>query len=482
MEIFEKIEKALQSEQADKILDFGGFHIQDKVKTHSQQGMVLIAKNKIRKTFAIKFYRPTDKDPKILKEGVENFIREVTILASLNHKNIVNVYTGGKAKWVEKENLWIINEGFDKKHFGNTDEALFYIMDFIKGNDISSVFPDPLKQNSKNPKFKQIPIYEQLKLFEDMISQLSKAINYYHSKKITHKDIKSDNIRFSTEDSTFIIVDFGFARHFTSPQDLSTITRTENLDIESIKAKNYELNDMGQFSEMLLRILPSFEGEYGINRYQEIKSAIEKGKDPKLDHRYKNMQEFYNSVRQYFLTESGWKFELKLDAFLAPNRFGKFDSKLRIPVSGSVLLSKEIRAIIDTPQFQRLRGVRQLGPTIFVFPGANHTRFEHSLGAYFLALKYLEKLLSIPNFKSICEPIEDSIKLFTLSALLHDIGHYPYSHWIEEIEKFPNGMKLPTHEERAQEIICSGTIGEILHDEWRVDPKTLFRNYCEQAY
>ena len=107
---------------------------------------------------------------------------------------------------------------------------------------------------------------------------------------------------------------------------------------------------------------------------------------------------------------------------------------------GSILLNKEIRDVIDTEEFQRLRGVRQLGPTLFVFPGANHTRFEHSLGTYHLSLRYLERLLDLPDFRKSEKSMAKGIKFIVLAALLHDIGHYPYSHWIEEIDVFPNSV------------------------------------------
>ncbi len=162
------------------------------------------------------------------------------------------------------------------------------------------------------------------------------------------------------------------------------------------------------------------------------------------------------------------KFQLRLGEYLTPG-FSRFDSKLRIPVSGSILLSKEIKRIIDTPEFQRLRGIRQLGPTIFVFPGANHTRFEHSLGTYFLALRYLDRLTMCKNFPKLAQPLHESIRLVVLSALLHDIGHYPYSHWIEEI-KFPRGITFPDHEHRAREILCQGKLKNYIEREWQLSP------------
>ncbi len=165
-----------------------------------------------------------------------------------------------------------------------------------------------------------------------------------------------------------------------------------------------------------------------------------------------------------------WKLNLNIGNYLTPNDFGKFESLLRIPVSGSVLLTKEVRKIIDTPQFQRLKGVRQLGPTYHVFPGANHTRFEHSLGVYHLALKYLENLSRLNNFNEICKPIDETIKIITLSALLHDIGHYPYSHWIEELNLEELGFKnFKKHEDRAADIIKECKISQYIEDEWKVE-------------
>lgn len=138
------------------------------------------------------------------------------------------------------------------------------------------------------------------------------------------------------------------------------------------------------------------------------------------------------------------------------------------------MIPDAIRSIIDTPEFQRLRGTKQLGPTSFVFPGANHTRFEHSLGTYDLSLKYLGSLVNLPCFREICEPIDESIKYIVLSALLHDIGHYTFSHWIEEIGRLPN-INISKHELRAKEVISTSAIKEMIENQWEVDAGCVFR-------
>jgi len=469
MSIINQIIQACESDKTNPILEFGGFSIEKKLGS-GQQGIVLKIKNVIKKQFALKFYQPTDKNASILNESILRFIKEVNTLAELNHKNIVKIYTGGFASWNDTNKIWTVTEGFNNPKLKSIEENEFYyyIMDYIEGYDLAHIYPELGKPDEKNNKL--FTISEKIEKFETLIQQVSEAMIYYHGKEIAHKDIKPENIRFSIEDSTFIIVDYGFAHHNTSPQNDEVIPRVKYTDYISIQNKNFDKNDMFQFCTLLSILLPSFKNEYPANKYYGLETSIKKGTDSDLNKRYEDMKEFFNTIKQYFLIESGWKFQLKLDEYMTSGGFGRFDSKLRIPVNGSILLSKEIRKIIDTPEFQRLRGVRQLGPTMFVFPGANHTRFEHSLGVYALSLRYLEKLLTLPEFREKFEPIGESIKLVVLSSLLHDIGHYPYSHWIEEIDEFPSGIKkLPRHEKRALNILQSGEIKSVIEDEWGVN-------------
>lgn len=146
-----------------------------------------------------------------------------------------------------------------------------------------------------------------------------------------------------------------------------------------------------------------------------------------------------------------------------------FDASIRIPVSGTIPFAAEVKRIIETPLFQRLRGVRQLGPTHFVYPGALHTRFEHSLGTYALSLRYVEAMLRQKEFCRFAEHPVDMARVLIASALLHDIGHYPFSHLIEEIGPLPH--LIPNkHEDRAQTLILDSEIGAILKRHWEIDP------------
>ncbi|CAM6092315.1 unnamed protein product [Calypogeia fissa] len=106
---------------------------------------------------------------------------------------------------------------------------------------------------------------------------------------------------------------------------------------------------------------------------------------------------------------------------------------------------------VDTEQFQRLRDVRQLGLCHFVFPGAVHTRFEHSLGTYYLADQAINRL---KNFQGDELGIDRSdIKTVRLAGLLHDIGHGPFSHVFDNfLPKILPGVKW-SHEQMSADMI-----------------------------
>ncbi len=97
--------------------------------------------------------------------------------------------------------------------------------------------------------------------------------------------------------------------------------------------------------------------------------------------------------------------------------------EIRDPIHGFIFREPHEQEIIDTPIFQRLRRLKQLALAILVYPGAVHTRFDHSLGAYYLAQKVSARLLKSASEK----------RLVRLAALLHDIGHGPFSHVSEDI-------------------------------------------------
>src|SRR6185369_10845328 len=90
--------------------------------------------------------------------------------------------------------------------------------------------------------------------------------------------------------------------------------------------------------------------------------------------------------------------------------------------------------IVDTPDFQRLRGLRQLGPASMVYPTANHTRFEHSLGTLAVADRIISTINDRSNkYKQESGRVSDEQRaLARLYALLHDVTHVPFGHTVED--------------------------------------------------
>ena len=111
-------------------------------------------------------------------------------------------------------------------------------------------------------------------------------------------------------------------------------------------------------------------------------------------------------------------------------------------IHGNIVIDDIAKRIIDTEEFQRLRNIKQLGCCNFVFPGAVHTRFEHSIGVYHLAKKYID-LLNVNNQYFTKRERE----CISIAGLIHDIGHGPYSHLFDDL--FPEDKN---HEYRSGEL------------------------------
>lgn len=138
---------------------------------------------------------------------------------------------------------------------------------------------------------------------------------------------------------------------------------------------------------------------------------------------------------------------------------------LRDPLWNNIRLDPLALSLLETPVVQRLRYVRQLGLAFLVYPGATHSRFEHALGAWHLAgvaLRLLDERGALDGIGA-----RDQ-QLIRAAALLHDVGHYPFSHALEEIG-------VTDHEEVARPLVTQGAVGAVLRQALGDDaPDTVF--------
>jgi hypothetical protein len=122
-------------------------------------------------------------------------------------------------------------------------------------------------------------------------------------------------------------------------------------------------------------------------------------------------------------------------------------------------------ALIGSAPFLRLQDVKQLGFVYRIWPGAVHTRYEHSLGVYYLALRALRALLARGAAGGLVNASATDLRAILAAALLHDIGHYPFSHAIEEL-----GHPIISHEKVGRSIIERSPVAEVLERDCGVSP------------
>jgi len=144
----------------------------------------------------------------------------------------------------------------------------------------------------------------------------------------------------------------------------------------------------------------------------------------------------------------------------------EFTEPVKDPVWHNIDLSPGLLSLAASPAFQKLNGIKQLGPTYLVYPGATHTRLSHSLGVFHLARRLLAQLLvhsdpasSLPP--AVLEP--EAIRSFLSAALLHDVGHYPFAHSLKD-------LPLAGHESLTAAQVLEGQLAGALKREAGADP------------
>ncbi len=129
-----------------------------------------------------------------------------------------------------------------------------------------------------------------------------------------------------------------------------------------------------------------------------------------------------------------------------------YGEPLRDPLWGHIYLSQELRALLGTAPFARLTRIRQLGPASLVYPGATHSRYAHSLGVYHVARAMLLSILRREG-AGIFTP--EGLRSFLAAALMHDLGHFPYTHSLKE-------LPLEEHEVLTARIIAGPSLRQVI--------------------
>lgn len=140
-----------------------------------------------------------------------------------------------------------------------------------------------------------------------------------------------------------------------------------------------------------------------------------------------------------------------------------YTEPVRDPLWRHIYLSPAMMRIVDTEPVQQLHRIKQLGPTYLVYPGATHTRLNHSLGVFHIAKRMIARLIHLNDSPEVSLP---GVKAFLAAALLHDVGHFPYTHSFKS-------LPLAEHEQLTGRFILSNPLAQTIRAELGVDPEVV---------
>lgn len=285
------------------------------------------------------------------------------------------------------------------------------------------------------------------------------ALTYAHSKQILHRDVKDDNIVATPSMSHVTLIDWGFCKGPGQPADVSSFWNVgaarysppdklrhpseahPTHDVFAIGVVGYLLltnrypwdvgpsEDFGHLAERMLRerSVPVSSLNYSVSNEvsQFLSRLLVLNDDRRLC-----AEEARDECRTLQTQVSR---ELSAPAITKERRV-IFPRVIRDPIHGDIRMTEFEWQILDSREFQRLRGIHQLGFANFVYPGAEHSRLSHSLGTMFVAdriLRYIEDVTGVAF------PVEERLMARAYS-LVHDVTHICYGHTLEdELEIFP---------------------------------------------
>lgn len=347
--------------------------------------------------------------------SINNFKTEIRNITQFNHQNILKVIDG---------------DFYSISIEGNTYDIPYTITEYVEGLNLEDIF------SNGNERYGQKYLNNEETIF-DIFLEILDAVKYLHGKKFYHCDIAPKNIFLKIDENKNIFAILG---------DLGAgNTYQENLktNIRVIGTKEYmsdaarTLKDQEISSDQFFALQPEWDiysvvhtFEYIISQIRE-KSFIQQGiwNLERLDEKIKNHK--YSSISE--LREDVEYLKPSHGLILNIDELSEASSNIRpclIPC-GIAMLSQRIKKLTKHDGMLRLMEVPQLLEGATTFPGANHTRYEHSLGTYELMRRALLALLRNKDY--INSLSERNVVIALLAALLSSLTNFPYSYAIQEL-------------------------------------------------
>jgi uncharacterized protein len=394
-----------------------------------------------------------DRSEKLAKA---EFSREVTILTRLQHPNIVRYIGSGTA---------IVSSGEIKDL-----QTLYYVLERINGLTLDSAVNAFLikkaEKNSPNSTTQSDAVSQLTQWLEGILE----ALEYLSDQGVAHLDLHGSNVLIERSGHARLI-DFGKAlfagdrytnnqgesyptgttvvghlaamyseaKTYTHPELYSTVANHKDrgtLDTQEFKDDLRRLVGQYHFPRFDLYVVGKLFGDFSAR----LESHVSRERLPAL-------RALQHLSQQLEKLNAGSKVEFSASdarATVARLKSAVYASQVRhVRLGGrvNVRIPDLARQIVDSKQFQRLRKIKQLALTDLVYPSATHSRFSHSLGAFHMAARYSEAISSTTAEGRVAIGDEE-INAIRLGALLHDIGHYPFAHYFEEMHDTRTPFKL----------------------------------------
>lgn len=361
--------------------------------------------------------------------SINNFRTEIKNITQFNHQNILKVIDG---------------DFYNVEVNGITYEIPYTVTEYIKGENLEDIF----NQNKINLCKKYLKNEE---VVFDIFLGIIDAVKYLHSKNFYHCDIAPKNIFLKTgrnKDIFAILGDLGAGNTISKeiPTSIRVIGTYDYMPEEVKKIKNQEVSSE-KFAELqpkwdIYSIIYTFKNVISkIKEYRIIEGTLwnlERLDEKLMNEKYVSVDALKKDV-EYLKPSSGQILNL--------DELSEASSNIRpclIPC-GIAMLSNRMRKLIKHDGMLRLMEVPQLLEGATTFPGANHTRYEHSLGTYELMRRAILALLR--NRDYIISLSEKHVVLSLLGALLSSLVNFPYSYAIQEL-RVQNSNLFPELERR----------------------------------
>jgi HD superfamily phosphohydrolase len=399
-----------------------------------QDGEVWCAvRRRLNKTVAVKFLNAVDDEEKI-----KRFNTEIEILASLHHPNIISIS--------------------DKNEASNprTNKIVpFYVMEFLEA--------DPLDKY-----LAACPREKILKVFCALLEQAAMAIIEVHSKGLSHGDVKSANLMVVKKTGTAILTDFGFGLRLGD--DARQRDEYPSSSYKAPKGLTSQQADIYRLGRTFLDALALVQERLVGNTASELAALLtpltEEASETVLElvmSRLESVKE--NAAGQR--ADKASRFE-ELTAEIPELSTSPRGSVVSDPVQGYVTLTGRVRAIVDLPEFQRLRHLEALPECALVYPAMTQTRLECALGAFGQMVKYIRALADLPPFRSACDA--GDIRIALAGCLLRELGQYPFSDIVSEASSYSESYD-PLN--RSAQILLSPAFADVARNSWGAEPERI---------